>query len=368
MAASAPAASERRVPEARASLASLVATLNLSGVVRIDSRLRPSALTVLAALALVGCDGSGGRGPSSDRPVGSGPARSDLTYVTVTHGTSADPFWSVVANGAAAAARDLGVRVSYQAPNSFDMVAMSQLIDAAVVSRPEGLVVSVLDADALGPAIRAAVEAGVPVITINSGEDAFAALGALAHVGQPESEAGFQAGEQLAAAGAHRVLCVNHEVGNVALDQRCDGLRAAMVAAGGTTSMLAVDLADPEDTRQRVAGALTADPAIDGVLTLGTTGAGPALAASHELGRERDVHLGTFDLSPSVLEAVRDGQILFAIDQQQYLQGYLPIVLLTLYLETGTIPGGGRPIATGPRFVTAATAERAIELSRRGLR
>ena len=334
-----------------------------------DPRLRLFALPALAFLALAACDGGGERRRlSAGGPSGVLRARSDLSYVVVTHGSSADPFWSVVANGAAAAARDLGVRVSYQAPNTFDMVAMSQLIDAAVASRPDGLVVSVPDADALGPAIRAAVATGMPVITINSGEDTSPALGALAHVGQSEAEVGFQAGQRLTGGGARRVLCVNHEIGNVGLDRRCEGLRRALAAAGGSASILTVDLADPEDTRQRVAGALAADPLLDGMLTLGTTGAGPALAALRGSERASAVRLGTFDLSPPVLEAVRAGDLQFAIDQQQYLQGYLPIVLLTLYLETGTIPGGGRPLPTGPVFVTAATAERAVELARRGLR
>jgi simple sugar transport system substrate-binding protein len=304
-----------------------------------------------------------------DRPRESEPVeRSELRLVAVTHGVAADPFWSVVANGMYDAARELGVRVDYQAITTFDMVAMSHLIDAAVASRPHGLVVSVPDVDALGPSIQAAVAAGIPVISINSGGQAFEALGALAHVGQPEYDSGFQGGQRLAAAGTRSALCVNHEVGNVALDLRCQGLGDAVAEAGGTMSILAVDLADPEDARQRIRGALVADPSIDGILTLGTTGAEPTLQALHDLGRAGEVFFGTFDLSPSVLEAVRDGATLFAIDQQQYLQGYLPIVLLTKYTETGTMPGGGHPIPTGPSFVTAETAESVIRLSEQGIR
>ncbi len=295
-------------------------------------------------------------------------ARADLRIVAVTHGVSANPFWSVVINGLDDAARDLGVRVEYQAPNTFDMVAMSEIIDAAVASRPDGLVVSVPDPDALRSSIRAAVEAGIPVITINSGDDVSASLGALAHVGQTEYDAGFGGGERLAAAGARRVLCVNQEVGNAALDTRCQGLTDALAEHGVPVAVLAVELADPEDTRQRITGALLADPAIDGILTLGTTGAEPALAALRDLERVGVVHLGTFDLSTPVLEAIRDGEIDFAIDQQQYLQGYLPVVLLTLYIETGTVPGGGQAIATGPGFVTIETARQVMDLTARGVR
>jgi simple sugar transport system substrate-binding protein len=288
--------------------------------------------------------------------------------VAVTHGVAADPFWSVVANGMAEAAEDLGVRVDYQAITTFDMVAMSQMIEAAAASRPDGLIVSVPDVDALGSAIRRAVAAGIPVVSINSGGHAFRALGALAHVGQPEYDGGYQGGQRLAAAGASAVLCVNHEVGNVALDLRCQGLRDAMVEAGGTASVLAVDLADPEDARQRVRGALAADPSIDAVLTLGTAGAEPTLQALVDVGREGGLAFGTFDMSPTVLERTARGGLLFAIDQQPYLQGYLPVVLLTKYLETGTMPGGGEPIRTGPRFVTAETAERVMDLVEQGIR
>jgi simple sugar transport system substrate-binding protein len=324
-----------------------------------------AAAAVLASLLLATACGDAGErpgAPSSDT------ARADLRFVAVTHGVSANPFWSVVINGLDDAARDMGVRVEYQAPSTFDMVAMSELIDAAVASRPDGLVVSVPDPGALSGSIRAAVEAGIPVITINSGGDVSASLGALAHVGQAEYDAGFGGGGRLAEAGVRRVLCVNQEVGNAALDTRCQGLTDALAERGVPVSVLAVELADPEDTRQRVAGALLADPTIDGLLTLGTTGAEPALAALQDLGRVGAVHLGTFDLSTAVLEAIRDGEIDFAIDQQQYLQGYLPVVLLTLYIETGTVPGGGFAIPTGPGFVTAETAQQVMDLTSRGLR
>jgi len=318
---------------------------------------------MLVALALAGCaQGSGGSESAAD------PSRADLRFVVVTHGSSADPFWSVVINGVEDAARDMGVQAEYQSPNSFDMVTMSQLLDAAVASRPSGLVVSIPDADALAPSIRAATEAGIPVVSINSGLDVYESLGALLHVGQPEYDAGYGAGERYLAEGASRVLCINHEVGNVGLDRRCQGLQDALERGGVPSSVLAVDLADPEDTRQRIRGALTADPSIDAVLVLGAIAADPALAALEESGRAGSVDLAAFDLSPSVLEAIDSGNMLFAIDQQQYLQGYLPIVFLTKYLETGTLPGGGRAIATGPGFVTRENAERVMALSERGIR
>ena len=291
----------------------------------------------------------------------------EVRIIVVSHGQAADPFWSVVQNGAAQAGTDLGVTVEYQAPGTFDMVAMSQLIDAAVASSPDGLVVSIPDAAALGPSIEAAVAAGIPVISMNSGSDVAADLGVWNHVGQTEYEAGLGGGQRMAEAGVTQALCVNQEVGNVALDERCRGFTDAITEAGGTVEVLAVEISDPTGAQQAIEAALTADPEINGILTLGPTGAAPAMAALESMGQTGTIPLATFDLSPEVLQGIVDGNVLFAIDQQQYLQGYLPVVLLTLYnknLNTVANP----VIMTGPGFVTAENAERVIELSAAGTR
>jgi simple sugar transport system substrate-binding protein len=296
------------------------------------------------------------------------PDRAHIRLVVVSHGQASDPFWSVVANGITDAADDLGVRVEYQAPVSFDMVRMSQMIDAAVASRPTGIIVSVPDADALGGSIRQAREAGIPLLSINSGAEAWRSLGLLAHVGQTEYEAAYAGGERLAQAGARRVLCINHEVGNLSLDERCRGLRDAVQAAGGTATVLAINLADPDDAQQRVASAVTTDRQIDGVLTLGPGGAVPTLAALRSTGRLGSIGFGTFDLEPTVLAAVRDGEMLFAIDQQPYLQGYLGVVVMVKYIETAGLPGGGEIIRTGPGFVVRENAADVIRHTERGVR
>jgi simple sugar transport system substrate-binding protein len=297
--------------------------------------------------------------------VGAQPAA--YRFVVVTHGQASDPFWSVAKAGVDQAAKDLGVSVQYQAPPTFDMVAMSQLIDAAVASNPDGLVVTIPDANALGPAIRRAVAAGIPVISMNSGSDVAQSLGILTHVGQTEFEAGQGGGTQMAAAGVKHALCINQEVGNAALDLRCNGFKDTMSAAGATVDVLGVDLNNPTDTQQRVIAAVTSDQTIDGILTLGPTGADPTLAALTSIGKVGQIKLATFDLSPNVLQALLQGNMLFAIDQQQYEQGYLPIVLLKLYksnLNTIANP----VLMTGPGFVTKDNAQRVIDLSRAGTR
>ena len=321
------------------------------------------ALFLILAGVLAACGGSGSAGAGA-----ADSARAGVRIVLVSHGQSSDPFWSVVANGVEDAARDMGVTVEYQAPTSFDMVRMSNLIEAAVASRPSGLIVSVPDPDALGSAIRAAVAAGIPTLSINSGDDAWERLGVLGHIGQTEYESGMAAGERMAAAGAQKVLCVNHEVGNLSLDLRCRGLADGLAKTGGTIEVLGVRLADPEDAAQRIRGALTRDASVNGVFTLGPAGAAPALAALRESGRFGSIPVATFDLTPEVLAGIRDGDILFAIDQQPYLQGYIAVVLVTKYLETRAMPGGGQVIRTGPSFVTQEDAAAVIDLAERGIR
>jgi simple sugar transport system substrate-binding protein len=293
--------------------------------------------------------------------------RSSITIEVVTHGQASDPFWSVVQKGVAQAAKDMGVKAEYNAPPTFDMVAMGQLIDAAVAKKPDGLVVSIPDAAALGPHIKAAVDAGIPVISINSGSDVAQQLGVLVHIGQTEYEAGLGGGERMAAAGAKNALCVNQEVGNAALDLRCKGFTDAMTKAGAKVEVLGVELSDPTGSQQKIEAKLQQSPDIDSILTLGPTGAAPALKALQDLNKVGQIKLATFDLSPEVLEAVKDGNMLFAIDQQQYLQGYLPIVLLTLYHDNlNTI--ANPVLMTGPGFVTKENAERVIALSQAGTR
>ena len=279
---------------------------------------RARALTAAALAALLGCDG----GEPGANAVGAGDARADIRIVAVTHGQSSDPFWSVVANGLEDAAEDLGVRFEYQAPTSFDMERMGQLIEAATASRPSGLIVTIPDGDALTARLAAARDAGIPIVSINAGEAFWQEAGLLGHVGVNEYEAARAGGERLAEAGARAVLCVNHEVGNASLDERCRGLADAIAAAGGTVTVLAVDLADPDDTRQRVLGALR-ESRIDGILTLGPSVTGATLAALQESGRAADVVYGTFDLTPEVLSAIEAGDVAFAIDQQPYLQRYV---------------------------------------------
>jgi simple sugar transport system substrate-binding protein len=288
-----------------------------------------------------------------------------LRISVVTHGQASSPFWAIVRNGVEAAGRQMDVLVSYRAPDVYSLERMNTMLEDAIASHPDGLVVS-LPEPGLSRAVRRAVAEGIPVVTINSGSDLARRLGVLAHVGQPEKRAGAAAGRRLIAAGVRRALCVNHQVGNTGLDARCAGLAEAMRAAGGRSQVLGVD--DQSPTMRRRLARAVASERIDGVLTLSATTGVQALQALRGGGARDSVALATFDLGPEVLEAVRARRLLFAVDQQAYLQGYMPIVLLTQRARYGLFPAEGDVIATGPQFVTADDAPQALELSRRSIR
>jgi simple sugar transport system substrate-binding protein len=302
------------------------------------------------------------RKPGERQPGDAGAIR----IAVVTHGAASSTFWARVRNGAESAGRQMDVIVDYRAPDTYDLARQQELIAEATASRPDGLVVS-LPEPGVGPAVKRAVRAGIPVVTINSGSTEARGLGVLAHVGQPELEAGLQAGRRLARAGVRHALCVNQQPGNQGLDDRCRGLARAMREVGGTSLVLGVD-DQSEETPGRIAAALRARR-VDGLLALNGTSALQALDAVRSTGAEDRVTVASFDLTPEVLDAVEHGRLRFAVDQQAYLQGYLPVVLLAERARFGLFPSvGGRVIPTGPNFVTKADAGKVTELSARAIR
>ncbi|MDQ7729726.1 MULTISPECIES: sugar ABC transporter substrate-binding protein [unclassified Halomonas] len=290
------------------------------------------------------------------------PEQEASRFVMVTHGVPSDPFWSVVKNGAEAAADLVGAELEYRAPSTFDMAKMQQLVQAAVASQPDGLILSFTDENALGSVVQDAVDNGIPVITINSGGDVARDYGARLHVGQSEYEAGKQAAERMQELGVEKGVCVNHEQGNQGLDQRCDGF---VDGFDGNADQLATTY-DPTNIRNAIVAYLNQNSDVRGVLTLGALAADPMIKAMREQGATDTFTLGTFDLSPGILEALDAGDLDFAIDQQQYMQGYLPVMFLDQFVKNGLLPAGD--VATGPGFVTQENAAQVVELSSQGIR
>jgi simple sugar transport system substrate-binding protein len=294
-------------------------------------------------------------------------AASDVKIAVVVHGASSDAYWSVVKRGVDDAARDTGAQVQYIAPQVFDSVEQARLIEAAVATAPDGIVVSIPDKDALSKAVTGAVDAGIPVVNIDSGESAGQELGVPLYVGTTsEYQAGIKAGERLAKDGTLKVACINHEVGNISLDERCQGIRDGLAPAGGTSEVVAVSQ-DPADVTRRVEAYLTAHPDIQAVFATGTAGANPLIKYFNEQDLWAKYKLFTYDLGPEILQSVADGKMGFGIDGQQYLMGYLPVVLLVQNATHGLMVQNN--IYTGPLFIDTPEKAKAVQtLSKEGTR
>jgi simple sugar transport system substrate-binding protein len=331
-------------------------------------------LLALVALAIfaVGCGGSSKKSSTSSSTASSTPSTStdsvnltqgsNLTFAMVTHSDEGS-FWSVVKKGAQQAAKDMGVKLIWSPANN-DPQKEAQLIDAAVSQKVDGLAVSVPNADAIKGSLAKAKAAGIPIITLNSGADQFKQLGAITHVGQTETIAGQAAGERLKAAGATKVLCVIHEQNNIGLQQRCDGVKKGF--GGSVTNIQVKGTADIATTQTEIKSKLQADKSFDAVIALNPDIASATVTAVQ--GASSKAKVATFDLSPSVIKDIQDGKVLFAVDQQQYLQGYLPIVFLKLYKTNANTVGGGLPVLTGPGFVDKTNAATVAKLAQAGTR
>ena len=292
---------------------------------------------------------------------------SDVHIIFVTHGQAVDPYWSVVKKGAEDAQKVMGSKVDYHSPETFDMVAMAHLIDAAVAEKPDALVVSIPDATALKDSVMNAKAAGIPVGVIDSGPEQQDEWGLDLWVGgDAEYKNGVKAGEIFGKAGVRHALCVNQEPGNVSLDQRCNGLKDGLAANGGGTSEVVAVTMDPTESSGRVEAYLSAHPETDAILALGPSVAAPIMQKLEADGMLAKLKMGTFDLSPEVLEAGDKGDMMFAIDSQQYLMGYLPVVLFTMKAMYGTLPTAD--VMTGPAFIMKGDASKVLDLSKQGIR
>jgi simple sugar transport system substrate-binding protein len=322
---------------------------------------RLMALAMAAPLFLAAACTTDSSSDSSGSSKGSGGAGKHLSFAVITHGSAGDAFWDVVQHGAQQAGKDLGVSVDYQSDG--DPQRQAQLIDAAVNQGVDGIVVSMANPDALKDSVEAAVHKGIPVVTINSGGDRSAEFGAIGHVGQDEAIAGQGAGRELAGEGAKKVLCVVHEAGNIGLEQRCSG---ASQGLGTQVTPLQVDINDLQGAQSAIASQLQSDPGIDAVLTLNSAVAAVAVSAAKDAGSKATI--ATFDLNSDVIKGIKNGSIAFAVDQQQYEQGYLPIVMLQLYAKNLNTVGGGQPVLTGPGIVDKKNVDEIADLATAGTR
>lgn len=270
-------------------------------------------------------------------------------FVLVSHAPDSDSWWNTIKNAIREAGEHVGAKVVYRNPPSGDLADMARIIEQVTASKPDGIITTIADYDVLRGPITKAIKKGIPVVTINSGtHEQSRKLGALMHVGQPEYDAGFGAGRKAKDAGVTKFLCVNHFFTNPVSVERCQGfadalgvkLRGQMIDSGQ----------DPAGVQSKVEAYLRRNPKTDGVLALGPTSAHPTLRALKKLNKSGKIYFATFDLSEEIAQGIEDGVIAFGIDQQPYLQGYIPVTVLALYSRYGVLPGNN--INSGPGFVT----------------
>lgn len=270
-------------------------------------------------------------------------------FVLISHAPDSDSWWNTIKNAIKVAGQQMDVTVDYRNPTTGDLADMARIVDQATASNPNGIIVTIADYDVLKEPIGRAVKKGIPVITINSGtREQSKQLGALMHVGQAEYDAGYGAGLRAKTAGATNFLCVNHYITNPASVERCRGFAEAL---GQKLSDQMLDSGiDPTEVQTKVTAYLRAKPNTNAILTLGPNSAEPTIAALEQMKLAGKVTFGTFDLSGKISEAIKSGTINFAVDQQPFLQGYLPVVLLTNLARYGVMPSND--ISSGPGFVT----------------
>ena len=318
-------------------------------------RFKIAGAIVAAGALLAACSGTGSDEGTDET------AKKDYTYAVVTHGSPGDAFWDRVKSGAEQAGKDYGVKVEYSSDG--DPAKQSQLIDGAVADKVDGIVVSMANPDGIEDSVKKAVAAGIPVITINSGVDKFKEFGAITHIGQTETIAGEAVGERLKGEGLKNAICVIQEAGNIGLEERC---KAVAETFGGKVENLQVDGTDDSAVQATITSKLQADKAIDTVLTLGGQYAIDAVGAVKDAGSSAKV--ATFDLSEDVIKDIQAGTILFAVDQQPYVQGFLGVTGLYLKSINGNDIGGGQPINSGPAFITKENAAAVLKYAANGTR
>lgn len=291
----------------------------------------------------------------------------DVKIAVVVHGTSADQYWTVVKRGVDDAAALTGAQVQYVSPQVFDEVEHARLIDAAVASKPDGIIVSIADPDALRSAVTGAIAAGIPVMNIDSNEVPGEEMGVTFYVGTvSEYDSGKKAGDRLGKEGVLEVVCINHEVGNTSLDDRCRGLNDGLAPHGGKTEVVAVT-PDPGDIQRRTEAYLSAHPEVQGVFAMGAGAANPLIPLFKEKELFGKIKLYTFDISPEVLDSIIAGEMEFGMDAQQYLMGFIPVVNMVEYVTHGFWPQSD--VYTGPLFVDTPEAAQAIlTLAKEGIR
>jgi len=285
-------------------------------------------------------------------------ARERLVFIG--HWPVSDSFFNVIRNSAQLAADELHVQIEFRNPPSGDLAQMAELINQAAASKPDGIIATIPDMAIVGDPLSNAVASGIPVVIVNSGTPEQAKkIGALIYIGQAEFEAGKAAGEKARAAGVKSFVCVNHFYQHPASHQRCNGFATGLGVPLGDQEIDSGT--DPTDVVSRTGAFLKTHPNTQAILTLGPTSADPVIKYLRDQGLTSKYWLATFDLSQDIVQAMKDGIVKVAVDQQPFLQGYDAVQVLTLFNRYGVLQANN--IASGPGLITKANLAQVLALA-----
>jgi simple sugar transport system substrate-binding protein len=309
-----------------------------------------SVSTILAACGKSGTTSSSAAGGGSSSVFGS---HKNYKFVFVNHVTT-NPFFTPTQYGAADACKLLGCEYQWTGSENSNVSQMVNALNSAVTSGADGIAVALIDLHAFNAPVEAAIKAGIPVIAYNADAPGNARL---AYVGQDLKKAGEEMGKRIVSAvGSGEVGLFIATPGSANLQPRIEGAEKAIKAAGGgiTAHSVATGAAVAQEQSAIEAWYLSHKGAkgmyaVDG-------GSTESLAkVMQKLGlASKGVHAGGFDLTEQTQKLLQEGNIEFTIDQQPYLQGFLPVLELFMYKVSGTLTGPAE-VDTGLKFLNKET-------------
>ncbi|MDQ1059224.1 simple sugar transport system substrate-binding protein [Arthrobacter globiformis] len=317
---------------------------------------------VVPMMALSACSSTGGRPAENGNAAAGGQAASTprIKVALITHAAPGDTFWDIVRKGAEEAAAKDNVELLYTSDPEGGRQA--QLVQQAIDQKVDGIAVTLAKPDALKDSLKKATDAGIPVVSLNAGESVSAQLGAFTHFGSNEKLAGVAVGTKLSELGLKHPICVIQEQGHVGLEARCAGVKEKVPG----TEILYVPGTDMAQVSSTVTAKLQATADADAIVGLGAPYTLTILKAVTGAGSKAKV--ASFDMNPELAQKIADGDVIFTVDQQPWLQGYGSIDALWQAKRGGFKIGGGQPVLTGPSIVDKAAANDVLKFAKDGIR
>src|SRR6478672_6532124 len=325
--------------------------------------LRRTALTGVAAgsvsTILAACGSSASSGGTSNSIFGSHPS---YKFVFVNHVTT-NPFFTPTQYGIADACKLLGTSYQWTGSENSDVNQMVNAINTAITAKADGIAVSLIDLHAFNAPVEKALAAGIPVVAYNAD-----AVGnkRLSYSGQDLKLAGNAMGARIVAAvPSGEVALFIATPGSANLQPRIEGAEKAIKASGKPITIHSVATGAAVAGEQSTIEAFyNSHKGVKGMYSVDGGSTESLAKVMQKLGLvAKGVHAGGFDLTEQTIKLLKEGQIEFTIDQQPYLQGFLPTLQMFLYkvsyTQTGLFEAN-----TGLKFVTKETIEPYVTKSR----